>query len=71
MYEKESGLNDRKNKVISRIFFCQIVFFLFTVQCEKIVTQKKNSSNQLFSIFFHKNVTFTKFLSKKCDSEFP
>ena len=28
------------------------------------VTQKKNSSNQLFSIFFSKNVTFTKFLSK-------
>ena len=30
-----------------------------------------NSSNQLFSIFFSKNVTFTKFLSEKCDSEFP
>ena len=30
--------------------------------------QKTISSNQLFSIFFSKNVTFTKFLSKKCDS---
>ena len=32
---------------------------------------KKISSNQLFSIFFGKNVTFTKFLLKKCDSKFP
>ena len=31
----------------------------------------KISSNQLFGIFFGKNVTFTKFLSKKCDSKFP
>ena len=56
-------------------FFCQIVFFLLYSAVWKnekfAVTQKKNSSNQLYSIFFHKNVTFTKFLSKKCDSKFP
>ena len=30
---------------------------------------RKISWNQLFSIFFSKNVTFTKFLSKNCDSK--
>ena len=33
--------------------------------------KKKISSSQLFRIFFSKNVAFTKFLSKKCDSKFP
>ena len=32
--------------------------------------QKKISSNQLFSNFFSKNVAFTKFLPKKCESKF-
>ena len=31
---------------------------------------KKISSNQLFSSFVSKNVVFTKFLSKKCESKF-
>ena len=42
-----------------------------TVQCGKmknLLSPKRNSSNQLFSIFSSKNVTFTKFLSEKCDS---
>ena len=30
---------------------------------------RKISSNQLFSIFFSKTVTFTKFLSKKCERQ--
>ena len=34
------------------------------------LTEKKNSSNQLFSIFFSKTVTFTKFLPKMRESEF-
>ena len=34
------------------------------------LTEKKNSSNQLFSNFFSKTVTFTKFLQKKrCESK--
>ena len=33
---------------------------------EKFTVTQKNSSNQLFSIFFSKKVTFTKFLYKKC-----
>ena len=46
-------------------------FYCTVWKIEKFtVTQKKNSSNQLFSIFFSKYVTFTKFLSKKCDSKF-
>ena len=43
-------------------------------QCGKmkhLLIPEKNSSNQCFSIFFSKNVTFTKFLSKSCDSKFP
>ena len=32
---------------------------------EKIYVHKKNSSNQVLSIFFSENVTFTKFLSKE------
>ena len=35
------------------------------------LTEKKHSSNQLFSNFYRKNVTFTKFLSKKSESKFP
>ena len=38
---------------------------------EKFTVTQKNSSNQLFSVFFSKTVTFTKFLSKKFDSKFP
>ena len=43
-------------------------------QCGKmknLLSPIKISSNQLFSIFFSKSITFTKFLSKKCDSKFP
>ena len=47
-------------------------------QCRKMKTlrtlislKKKNSSNQLFSNFFSKNVNFTKFLPKKGESKFP
>ena len=44
-------------------------------QCGKMknLHSQKNSSNQLFSNFWSKNVTFTKFLSVKCarDSKFP
>ena len=43
-------------------------------QCGKIkdlLFRKKISSNQLFSNFFSKNVIFTKFLPKMCDSKFP
>ena len=32
---------------------------------------RKISSNQLYSIFFSKSVTFTKFLLMMCDSKFP
>ena len=34
------------------------------------LTEKKNSSNQLFSDFFSKTIAFTKFLRKKCEREF-
>ena len=37
------------------------------VENEKFTVTKKHFVNQLFIIFFSKNVTFTKFLSKKCD----
>ena len=43
-------------------------------QCGKmkiLLSLKKNSSNQLSSNFFSKNVIFTKFLPKMCDSKFP
>ena len=39
-------------------------------ECKKYCNAKHFSSNQLFSIFFSKDVTFTKFLLK-CDSKFP
>ena len=49
---------------------------LYTVcveqQCGKmkdLLSPKKISSNRLFSIFYSKNVTFTKFLLNKCDSK--
>ena len=60
---------------MTKYYLVKINFsFLFT-RCtvwknEKFtVTHKKISSNQLISIFFSKNVTFTKVLSKKCDSK--
>ena len=57
-------------KVIRRNLFFRILT-MCTAQCGKLknlLLTKKKSSNQLFIIFFSKNVTFTKFLSKKCDS---
>ena len=38
---------------------------------KNLLSTKKNSSNQLFSNFFSKTVTFTKFLPKMRESEFP
>ena len=35
------------------------------------LSRKKISWNQLFSNFFSKNITFTKFLPIKCEKEFP
>ena len=35
------------------------------------LSPKKISSNQLFSDFFSKSVTFTKFLPKMSESKFP
>ena len=50
-------------------------YFLFfhtvTAQCGKmknLVSPKNISSNQLFSDFFSKNVTFKKFLAKMCET---
>ena len=46
----------------------------YTAQCEKgrnLLSPKKNSSNHLFSNFFSKDFTFTKFLPKKSESKFP
>ena len=40
-------------------------------QCGKTLSLKKISSNQLFSNFFSKTVTFTKFLPKMHESKFP
>ena len=37
---------------------------------EKFSLTEKISSNQLFSNFFSKTITFTKFLRKKCEREF-
>ena len=34
------------------------------------LTEKKNSSNQLFSNFYSKTIAFTEFLRKKCKREF-
>ena len=50
----------------------------FSKKCESTVwknekfslTEKKISSNQLFSDFFSKTIAFTKFLRKKCEREF-
>ena len=45
-----------------------------STQCGKmknLLPPKNISSNQLFSKFFSKNVAFTKFLPKKCESKFP
>ena len=59
--------------ILTKDFWINDMSFYCTVwKIEKFtVTQKKNSSNQLFSIFFSKYVTFTKFFSKMCDSKFP
>ena len=43
----------------------------FTRQSLQKTTEKNISWNQLFSKFFTKSVTFTKFLPKKCEREFP
>ena len=43
-----------------------------TVEKWKIYShRKKNSSNQQFSNFISKTVTFTKFFPKKCERKFP
>ena len=58
-------------------FFCQINFFTKKVtnaHCGNygnLLSLKKISSNHLFSSFFSKTVTFTKFLPKMRESEFP
>ena len=51
-----------------KVNYCK--FHTHSVENWKIYWQpKKISSNQLFSFYFSKNVTFTKFLSKKYDSK--
>ena len=64
--------------MIDMICLVQIDFWLtvwkFSVeiaQCGKmknLVSPKNISSNQLFSNFYSKNVTFTRFLREKCGS---
>ena len=50
----------------------KILLFLHSVEKQKIYSHRKNfSSNQLFSNFFSKNVTFTKFLPEMSESKFP
>ena len=54
-------------------YFMGIFSFFHTAQCGKTsnsLSLKTISSNQLLSNFFRKTVTFTKFLPKKCESEF-
>ena len=52
----------------SRLTHCTV----HTVEITEIYSHWKNiSSNHLFSNFFSKTVTFTKFLPKKRESEFP
>ena len=68
------------NDVIDHFEICKILetfYHLFyklvhhSVEKWKIYSHwRKISSNQLFSNFFSKTVTFTKFLSKKCEREF-
>ena len=65
--------------MIDMICLVQIDFWLtvwkFSVeiaQCGKmknLVSPKNISSNQLFSNFYSKNVTFTKFLPKMCETK--
>ena len=63
--QKLRKISDRKNSSLSTLWHS-------TVWKNEIFTITQNiSSNQLISIFFSKNVTFTKFLSKKSDSKFP
>ena len=65
-------------KLISRNFcFVKLEFRylcvpIHTVEITEIYSYWKNiSSNHLFSNFFRKTVTFTKFLPKMRESEFP
>ena len=52
-------------------FFHTVVSILHSVEKWKIYSHWKNiSSNQLFSDFVSKNVIFTEFLPKKCESKF-
>ena len=56
--------------VFTKFFFSNWVV-LYSVVKWKIYSHQKNiSSNQLFSKFFSKNVAFTKFVPKKCESKF-
>ena len=68
------SLIDKKTAIVSSQKLRQINVLLITVersQCGKmknLLSQKKISSNQLFSTFFSKTVNFTKFLPIECDS---
>ena len=53
----------KKNSSNQRIALCG--------NYRNLLSLKKNSSNQLFSNFFSKNVAFTKFLPIKSESKFP
>ena len=64
LYEKHVCLNNSYKKAIRSQ--CH------SVEKREILSHRKNISwNHLFSTFFSKNVAFTKFLSKKCEREFP
>ena len=48
-----------------------VLLVFHSVVKQEIYSHRKNiSSNHLFSDFFSKNVAFTKFLPKKCESKF-
>ena len=57
--------------IVTEIFARHYLYFYIVEKGKIYLHWKKLSSNQLFSNFFSKTVTFTKFLPKMRESEFP
>ena len=66
------GKNSDLSEIKQSIIYPHLHLQCHSVEKQEILSHWKNISwNQLLSNFFSKTVVFTKFLSKKCEREFP
>ena len=68
--QKFREINVFTKEPYSKLIWRKRFAYLQAWQCGKMNHWTRISSNQLFSNFFSKNVIFTKFLPKMCDSKF-